>query len=619
MPAPAGPRTRALCGFFSLTGWFLLGEISAFPSGSQLLALLPVAVLERAVAHQLGVDAAVEGEVDVLEENAPEVGRGGADDGARVHRDDGRRGRRRVALHYGGEPAVQGGGDGDGVGGIDRERLARDVGARFGVVGVEVAEEAHLEPAGAGERERHGEEELLAGVDAAHEPLPAGAARDDGERADLALEEARLVEHAGNLAPEVKRGVLLLDLRRTLVPEEELESARIDARERELVGERVLDAGEVPAGRVVAGTVQEARERQRGVVGGGGHLLVAADPLHRQHVGIGLLDAGEAVLVVDVHEQTAVRRGLDRVQHPLARRLSAHLHEPVLHALHAPRGEKVENGVAVLVERDVVHVEDHAHAVGVRVVDDGLHVGVRLQRVARALGTVPAGVELDVLEVVALREVHAGASVLLVEAADAQHLARLDPGGVGDPGRRVQRVQERGLGVREGHAVLRHVDVAPRRGERGGEGRRAFEDGLQMSGALARGEAEAGVVGHARVAEGGRPAVALHHERTLRRTAAVGLEGGNRGERPGHVLALRVAHGPAAEVLPEVERPFLARDGAGAGAVVADAPRHAAGQVGGLEAGVRAEVGRRHAAHGGAVGGRHREGGSEDEWESHLF
>ena len=268
-------------------------------------------------------------------------------------------------------------------------------------------------------------------------------------------------------------------------------------------------------------------------------------------------------------------------------------------------------------ERDVVHVEDHAHALGIGVVDHGLHVVVRFQRVARAFRTVPARVKLDVLEVVAQHEFHARLAALLAELGDAQDLARLDPRSVGDPRGRVQRVHERGLSVRELYAVLRHTDVPPRRDVRRCDRGRALQDALHLALLRAARETDARIVQVARFAQRRHPAVPLHDERALARagtrTGVVGVPlVGDCRKRQRNVLALRVAHGPALEVAPEVKRPFLVRDRARCRSAVADAPRDAAGQVRGLDHRVRRQARRRHAADGFTARRRDRERGGKN-------
>ena len=408
------------------------------------------------------------------------------------------------------------------------------------------------------------------------------------------------------------------------------------------MGERVLHPRLVPARRVVARAVQKARERERAVVRGVRHFLVAADALHRHHVRIRLLDARETVLVVDVDHEFPLRGGLDRLGCPFAPRLVAHVQESVLNPFDAPRNEEVENRVAVLLERVAVHVEDHAHALARRVVDNRLHVRIWLHGIARAFWAVPSGVQLDVRDVVADREVHAVLSARLVQLRDAKDLPRLDPGRVCDARRRVERVHEAGLLVRERHAVLCAVDVPPRgdvgKLNRGG----AFKDGLELAGLSARGKADPRVVDHPRVAECGHPAAPLDDKRAFRRSGigapvvlGVSLAGGDgcraghrfyRGdgrERLGDILALRMAHRPAAEVLAKVERPFLLLDGSLARAGETYAPRDAAGQVGRLENRPRAIVRRRDGADGGAVrrshterrGGRHERDGCNEQYD----
>ena len=493
--------------------------------------------------------------------------------------------------------------------GFDRHLAEARLDCRVGV-----AEEPTFPFPSAEEGRIHGERATLKAVDPGDVPRAPLSPRDDGELPDLALKESSLVERRGKFAPEVERRILLGYLVGTAVPEEELPSARVDARKRELVGKRVLDAPVVPARRVVAWSIEEARERQCAVVRGIRHLLVAADALNCHYVRIRLLDSRQPVLVVDVDKEFPIRRGRDRVRHPFAPLLIADVDKPVLHALHAPLDELVEDRVAVFLERLAVYVEYYADVLLLRIAEnleevkflalrDTLRRKAGLERIADVLLTVPSAVELDVLHDVALHEVHRRLAAVRVELRDAQHLARLDPARVSDARRRVQRIHERRLRVRKRRSILRHVDVTPRRDIRHLYKGLSFENSLHRSGLLAAREADARIVEASGVADCGDEAWSFHDERTLRRAGEVrsvvvhlaDSRGDRRkvGTRPHlrngrkrlrDVLSLRMRDWPAPEIRAEVEHPSFVRDAALAHSVEADSPCDGVFQIRRLDA-----------------------------------
>ena len=89
--------------------------------------------------------------------------------------------------------------------------------------------------------------------------------------------------------------------------------------------ESVLDATHLPARRVVARSIEEARVDKRRVVASNWHLLVTVYALDGKDVRIRILDSGGAELVVNVHQKLALGTHLD----PLDRKaLRAILTEP---------------------------------------------------------------------------------------------------------------------------------------------------------------------------------------------------------------------------------------------------------------------------------------------------
>ena len=415
------------------------------------------------------------------------------------------------------------------------------------------------------------------------------------------------------------------------------------------MGESVLDTSVVPARRVVAWSIEEARERQCAVVRGVRHLLVAADALNCHYVRIRLLDSRQPVLVVDVDEELPLRRGRDRVRHPFAPLLIADVDEAVLHALHAPRHKLVEDRVAVLLERLAVHVEYHADVFLLRIAEnleevellalrDALGSKAGLEWIADVLLAVPSAVELDVLHVVAFHEIYRRLAAVRVEPRDAQHLARLYPARVSDARRRVQRIHDGRLRVRKRRSILRHVDVTPRRDIRHLYKGLSFENSLHRSGLLAAREADARIVEASGVADCGDEAGSFHDERTLRRAGemrrvVVHLADSrgdrrevrtrrhlrNRRERLRDVLALRMGDGPAPEVRAEVEDPALVRDAALAVSVEADSPCDGVFHVRRLDARALRKRGKRHVADLFPGGSEHRSRGQHHQCSSHIF
>lgn len=77
------------------------------------------------------------------------------------------------------------------------------------------------------------------------------------------------------------------------------------------MGERILDASDAPARRVVPGSVQIARKRERAIMRRIRHFLVAADAFNREDIWKRLLNAGEPILVMDgVINLTISRTGI---------------------------------------------------------------------------------------------------------------------------------------------------------------------------------------------------------------------------------------------------------------------------------------------------------------------
>ena len=204
--------------------------------------------------------------------------------------------------------------------------------------------------------------------------------------------------------------------------------------------------------------------------------------------------------------------------------------------------------------------------------------------------------------------------------------------------RRVQRIHQRRLRVREGRRVLRHVDVAPRRHIRRLHDGLPFENGLHRSGLLSAREADARVVEAPCVADRGDETGAFHDERTLRRAGEMrrvvvhfpDSRGDrrevrtrrhlrNRRERLRDVLALRMGDGPAPEVRAEVEDPALVRDAALAFSFEADAPRNGVFKIRRLDYRALWKRGKRHVADLFPGGPEHRSRGQHHQCSSHIF
>ena len=164
-------------------------------------------------------------------------------------------------------------------------------------------------------------------------------------------------------------------------------------------------------------------------------------------------------------------------------RLRADLDEPVLDAPHAPLAIQRQDFVQLPFQGPAVHIQDNPDAALAGIADHlgqierarrTLRIDVHLPGVGgvRVFVAVPAGVEFDVLQVAAHGEIDARFPAGRRQGHFPDHLARLDPGRVGDRARVVQ-VQDQIVTFQQLSGTVRDHHHAPRRGVRRGDRRAA--------------------------------------------------------------------------------------------------------------------------------------------------
>ena len=164
----------------------------------------------------------------------------------------------------------------------------------------------------------------------------------------------------------------------------------------------VLHASVEIAERVVSGSGEEAREGQRGVVAGIGHLFVAANALLRHQIGVGAAPSRRSVFVVNVHHQLVLGTFLHGIVQPGGPHLIAYLHEAELDTFHTHLLIERQDAVELVVECALIDIEPDAHALAAGVVTNLAEREVALwgdaERTRRDLHlrTVPSGVELHI-------------------------------------------------------------------------------------------------------------------------------------------------------------------------------------------------------------------------------
>ena len=192
------------------------------------------------------------------------------------------------------------------------------------------------------------------------------------------------------------------------------------------MGLGVLHASVEIAERVVSGSGEEAREGQRGVVTGIGHLFVAANTLLRHQVGIGAAPSCRAVFVVNIHHQLVFGAFLHGLMQPGGPHLIAYLYEAELNTFHTHPLIEWQDAVELVVECPLIDIEPNAHPLAARVVANLAEREVTLGRDAERtrrnlhLRTVPSGIELHIFYSEVVGKVDALHDPLLLKFATAE-------------------------------------------------------------------------------------------------------------------------------------------------------------------------------------------------------
>ena len=301
-------------------------------------------------------------------------------------------------------------------------------------------------------------------------------------------------------------------------------------------------------------------------------FLVAQDAFAGHEVRIGTRVAGRAILIVRVHHEAELAALADALRHPTGPLLRANIDEAELDARNAPVLVNRQHLVNLLFEREVIHIEQHADTLALRVAAYVFHVeralaALRIQMHAARIGlrvvleAIPAGVELDVLQAALHGEIHARLAARGRQRHLTDDLAGLDPRRVGERARVVQ-VQDQIVVFQQAAGGLRDHDHAPRSRQRRRAGDLAVlravlgvEEGLERGRrVLGQAQFHARIIHQLGLGQGHEEIVShLHHQRPL----AAGLD---LAERRLLIDALRVIGSPSSVVGGEMELRRLPRD-----------------------------------------------------------
>ena len=179
---------------------------------------------------------------------------------------------------------------------------------------------------------------------------------------------------------------------------------------------------------------------------------------------------------MNVDHELMFGRFLNGFMQPGGPPLWPHVDEAEFDTLQTPFVIEREQFVRMSLQVAMVDVHEHTDTALAGIADHLVQVQTALRpiridadprgvRVGTAVRTVPFPVELDVLEVVLFREVDARLAADRAERDFAQHLAGLDPGGVGKLARVVE-IENEIVVLQQLARAVGHHDNPPRRRQR---------------------------------------------------------------------------------------------------------------------------------------------------------